>query len=200
MQEPVLKNIKAHFKVCESQLAHLQRHVNELTKRGKIVKTLNFFILKKNKAVGTVFTYTTFPATGYINVTGIPSFQQIENCLQEFVGLFHLSRADLKDFAVDNITASGRFQSRLNLVSAALKLSRSDIFCQSSSKFPGIVAKFPKVGTILLFSSGKYSIVGAKWMHQATHIFLKVNAVLSWLQTTERDLVCAQLVDCAQNC
>lgn len=200
MKKPTVKNIKVHFRVCESKLGHLRERLAELYTTNKVIKHFNFYILKKASCSDARFTYTIFPTNAYVNATGLSSFEDLATCLSEFGDILHLRRNQLKDFKIDNITASGQLSRKINLAAASSCLARSGIFCQASNNFPGIVVKFPNLGTILLFSSGKYSIVGLKCAHNSTLIVQKVNAVLHTLLTIKKDLGCVLNAPDVLNC
>lgn len=195
--EPVLRNIKVHFRVKTAKLPKFKIRIEELDACLRLNRHVNFFVFKKSALCEPLFTYTFFPTNGYINSTGLRSFANLSQCLAECAGVLHLSVADFHDFKIDNITASGAFETALNLGPLTSFLQKCDYSCQSSNNFPGIVLRFPGRGTILLFSSGKYTIVGLKCLHSGVLIVRAVRAAIQKSRTMGKDLKFVQAVDFA---
>jgi TATA-box binding protein (TBP) (component of TFIID and TFIIIB) len=133
-----------------------------------------------------VFIYTIFPNSGTVNATGISCYKDISKAVVLFCRKFglrrkcHLSRAfsfsdflqrrhQRKRFIVDNITATGTFGKSIDL-----RLLKKEINTPTDggvsrltasyniSHFPACFCRSHCYGTIIVFSTGKYNIVGSK--------------------------------------
>lgn len=177
----VIKNIKIHFEIKKNILKHFQQRVQELNFCGHITKHTNFITLtKKNTDYAAPFTYIIFPTRGFINATGIKNYNQLEECVGNFCAAFHLGLHQLKPkISVDNITASGRFEREIDLREIFLLLQRGPhVTIYNVNHYPGLKFKVCNLGTVILFSSGKYTIVGLKCLRDATTILKPVSAAI----------------------
>lgn len=154
-QELIVRNIKVSFKTKA-----LSKSVREFSKTS--IKFIDikpsFFVKRHNKFVFCVY------YTGHINVTGLSRLDQIKHCaklIKQIPGIQKISYCK-----VDNITCTGSvtFKSKsvfLKLIKFAFD-SSSNLFdrikyCQET--FSG--ALFANAnGTLVLFMSGKFNIVG----------------------------------------
>lgn len=173
---PSVKNIKIHFTIDNLyQLFHGIIGIIDLKLSGDFAgKTFSRghnFIVYKNR-----FVYTIFYNKGYINCTKIPNYSGISEAISEFCDTFGLTRQDLSSgITIDNTTSSGKFKHRLNLLELKHKIEQADQYQEIRTKFnpsffPGLFVKYHFLGTIILFASGKYSVVGAKCQNQSEQI------------------------------
>jgi TATA-box binding protein (TBP) (component of TFIID and TFIIIB) len=162
-----IKNIKGHFKVKYDYRSLLDQRLSELIFHTWVIPYHNFTVFKKS--ANNLYTYIVFPKNGYINVTGIKSYSQICSAIENFCNVFHFSKQHVHSFSVDNITASGQLLFELDLSKVSETFS---VYCTryDVNIFPGLLIKVQNLGTITLFSSGKYTIVGVKCIRQLAQI------------------------------
>ena len=188
---PSLKNLKIHFEVKGDKLAHLRARVEELLEFNQAKRHGNFITLsKKNEKYAPGFTYIIFQSRGFVNATGLSSYHQLSECVSIFCGIFHISRKNLKPtLRVDNITASGKFGADIDLRKIVILLQRGPhTAIYNVNHYPGLKFRVDKLGTVILFSSGKYTIVGLKCIQDATVILKPLSAAILTSLTMERDL------------
>ena len=160
----------------------------------------NFFVTKLT------FTYIVF-LNGYINITGIKSSLQLHSVRQELCKILNIKRERSIELYVDNICSKGQcslaFISLQELHdSLQYHLKKSNCFLSSTitrisyrpEKFPSLHIK-TKIGTILLFGSGKFVFVGYKKLADANYLYIILNHCLGMDGTDERH--CGQLEDFA---
>jgi TATA-box binding protein (TBP) (component of TFIID and TFIIIB) len=101
-----------------------------------------------------------------------------------------LARHDVKSesVVVDNISASGDFRQRVNLTHLqqtlnCRNLKERNYFTVHFDRnfFPGAFCKTLGFGTITVFPSGKYVVVGAKCLEHITNIHREMTAVIATL-------------------
>lgn len=157
---PTVKNIKIHFEASSAQTLQLQKVLEEKVKLGSPTtkKSHNFYIYKDT------YVYVIFPRRGYINCTKLPNYADIEKAISNFYSKLDINN-NIYIHEIDNIQASGR------MIWATVNLAtfKTYVNCQSSARanynpshFPGLNIKVPNKGTIVIFSSCKYTIVGVK--------------------------------------
>ena len=188
---PEIKNIKIHFEVCPSQLSQFRARVSEMEHCGHLTRHSNFLTLSKNSSEYTKqFTFIVFPSRGYANATGLRDYTQLSACVDDFCAAFHLSRRHLKPgIAIDNITASGCLSHELDLRKLMRELANSphSVF-YNINHYPGLKFKVKNLGTAILFSSGKYTIVGLKCSTNAGAILELLAAAITQASITEKDM------------
>lgn len=116
----------------------------------------NFIVLKSK------FTYIIFKSKGeqsesHINITKIPTTASILEAIEVIKSLIACS---IISYKIDNIIATTNLQRHINLSSIASSGKFKNLK-YNNEKFPGIFIKF-KLGTVILFHSGKLVIVGCK--------------------------------------
>ena len=114
--------------------------------------------------------YTVFHS-GHINITGIKIFSEIESSIDRFNLLFKQT-VKKEDVQVNNSTASGNIfadkRKILNFQSVKKYIEKNkgglnDItFNFRPHYFPGAILRRKNKSTIILFSNGKYNIIGSK--------------------------------------
>lgn len=111
-----------------------------------------------------VFVYIIY-YSGHINITGIACKKEIHTAIHIAKSIYGVVK--LRQCKVDNITSCGDIGVTLHrffslIQNEAESLSNFPIvrFCQES--FPGAQFKQPGMGTVMLFRSGKFNIVGCK--------------------------------------
>lgn len=161
---PIIRNIKVHFCVDSVPLlkqgfSFLQTNiVNEDREviNVKLTQHANFFVMRD------IFVYTIFLNKGYINATKIPNYTSIDDCIKEFCKLLQLIEGDLTDVIIDNTTYAGNLNKKVDLRAIHYR-ARSQLISVKFNPiwFPAVFLKFSN-GTVNLFQSGKYMIVGVK--------------------------------------
>ena len=191
---PTVKNIKLGVKVRSESLETFI----ELWLRVKPTLVLkqcrNFcvFSCKSNKII-------LFPNKGYINITGIPDFCYISSAISNLCELLTIERDLLTKPSIHNITLSGRLSLNISLFEISNKL-QSHYVRFDYSVYPGLHLKVRETGSVLLFSSGKYSIIGVTCICQAVQLINIVNAAMHTDLTMARDLKCvSSVVKCCKN-
>ena len=179
-------NVKFHFKIDR---------LNKIKKTGApfyalpnaYVKKYHNYCVYKSK-----YTYIVFHEVNYINVTGVPNITEIREAIRHFCYLFKINSCRLikNSTQVDNLTVCGRFEKEfdLNLVKQQLLKLRPKIIrvLFNQSKFPGMSISLTapakkhirKSPTLILFSNGKFTIVGGKCLVEAQKIYAFIEKLL----------------------
>lgn len=175
--KPSVKNVKAHFKVKKEGLLHNPKLecvcLNFCSCEFNFVQRhTNFLVVRLPPAL----TYTVFPVSGHVNVTGIRSFESVQCAIDKFLTFCGAELSDNTKVIIDNSTASGKFHliaGRPDL--SALSAKNSDPNRQvdisiRQNYFPSVLIRARKnlrsvLPTTVLFSNGKYNIVGGKSHH-----------------------------------
>ena len=134
--------------------------------------TKNYCKVKEKKYCYSVF------KSGFINVTGIKHLHEIKPTIQKICKRIGSKTNDLDKqtngaiYVIDNITVTG--------VLCVCGINLSFLHAHSSEKyttkynnlhFPGLFLKINNlIGTVILFQSGKFNIVGLKCFNQITPI------------------------------
>jgi TATA-box binding protein (TBP) (component of TFIID and TFIIIB) len=183
VQPPVINNIKIRFTVIESQLPTLRDEIRKISevKDKKTFKKLHNFIVFRSS-----FIFTIFFKSGTVNITGIQRLTDISQAVSVFCQTFDISRRDIVDsIIIDNITASGSFNRDINLRNLKEKINggKNESRIKSASfnpnYFPAAFCKTFGIGTILIFGSGKYNIVGAKSQLDVMEVFNLATTIIN---------------------
>lgn len=171
---PVIVNIKLHFRInAKHNLRHKLQNIEEFT---NIRWSGNIATLRETYGV-----FIIFFANGYINVTKIRSHKKISPSIRKFCMLLNIPLQSVYAVWVDNITSSGTFSRPLNLHSLKAKLRAQwpQLYVSLNAQyFPGAVCRIPKLGTIILFSTGSF-IIHSRWRKSAKTIFHLTSAFIS---------------------
>ena len=173
MSSPTVKNIKFHFQVSKS--INLRKRIEEYQDLLNVKFNGNLIVLREKDGVFIIF-YT----CGHVNVTGIKKFCNIPKAIKTFCLLLNIHKSLLtKAATIDNICLSGKFSKNIVLKTLGERLKLTNIrFQYNRDFFPGAFCRIPELGTITVFSSGSYVIVGAKCLMSAENIFSQMNAVI----------------------
>lgn len=194
---PKTSNVKFHFKTifkfCKSDLSSIanSKHIHSI----KVCR--NFIVLRVHPSS---IVFTLFYASTHVNVSGVKDFCLIPLALQLFNTIFNCD-ITCSDIVVDNSTSSGllecytrqthaRHRRRLNplIVKTFLETNSHGSDCYVSLHphfFPGAVLRNitkQSSGTVILFATAKYIIVGAKSRADVLHIKEALCAIIreSW--------------------
>ena len=145
------------------------------------LKFINNFLVYRNK-----YTFVIF-AGGYVNITGICDLNEAKRQVPTILSLIFGTELVLKPLIVQNISATCRLTTQVNLLNCKIASADCKYFPESSrylkklgieseiSTFPA-VKLFTDVGTALIFASGKCNIVGC---NQEQHIYWIRNVCLN---------------------
>ncbi len=136
------------------------------------------------------FTLIIFNEKGRVNITGVKNFKKINKCLQLFNHIFsQYITAD--SIVIDNSTSSGNIlfsnfnvknKTRINLVKLKFFCNKkfgSDVkISLHPDFFPGAVIRRKSNSTVVLFTTGKYIIVGAKSEEEIEKSFNSLCAII----------------------
>lgn len=140
----------------------------------------NFLVLKSN------YTYIIFKKSTknihhgeyHINITKIPSFEKISDCM-EF--LKRLSPAiKLLSLKVDNISVSYNLNCFVDIIKLQSSAKGDCDITYNKETFPGLFLKFKKgYGTAIVFYTGKCVLLGSK---NASHVENIVEKLLTFVK------------------
>jgi TATA-box binding protein (TBP) (component of TFIID and TFIIIB) len=173
-----INNLKVHIQLTTAGLQHLRTALE-----FKEVKTHNNFLVVREG----VSTYIIFPNKGFINITGIRGFSILSSVIPTFCQIFGLERDEISsDVVIDNISAAGNFWQRVNLVHLKSRLNKrgeNNFFSVhfNRNRFPGAFCKTAGFGTLTVFPSGKYVVVGAKCQEHVEKLVRRMFAVIRTL-------------------
>ena len=153
-----VNNFKVHFEVKNSYLLKLIEKLTALTNSLKAKSYHNFIVIPASTTKAEV--YTIFTSRGYVNATGIKTYKALSCIIKSFCALCELSEECFYTLVtVDNLTASGKFRRSVDLHYLTVQAGRDYICRFNPAIFPGVSIKIPNRGTILVFASGKFTIV-----------------------------------------
>jgi len=187
---PRINNLKVHLVLTESGNEKLK---TLLPFKCNSKQYSNFGVVKDRH------TYIIF-SNGFVNITGVKDFTELTEVIPRFCQLFELTRSEIaSDVIVDNISAAGNFQRRVDLTQLQRivnqrKTQHSTFFSVHFDRnfFPGAFCKTRGLGTLTLFPSGKYVVVGSKCLEHVEKIFQQMCVLMPLLSKTGRMKVFAQ--------
>jgi len=120
----------------------------------------NFFVFRP-KVKFCVFII--FPRSGFVNITGLKKEDKFPEAINLFLNHFQLN-SRLTSLKIDNITACSKIRKFANIeVVEQILLSKKEKLLSikfNSYIFPSLYLKIKEKGTIIIFNSGKFNIVG----------------------------------------
>ena len=172
---PKIQNYKISFRAPHNRVNQFLRETIKQSD-STLVRYHNFAVLRRE------FVYTIF-YSGFVNATKIRSR---EECIKAVKYLFDAIGHDASslDFRTDNITSSGRYKQpiqvgRLKRYFTQLNGGGAEVSFKPQV-FAGCTVKY-RNGSINLFESGAYTIVGTRTWEAATDIHVKTMAHLQSL-------------------
>ena len=174
VESPKVNNLKGHILLTERGA----RQLRETLMTKEKTKHNNFVVVKEKH------TYIIFPDIGFVNITGIKDFSLLELIVPQFCETFSVRGEDVtSQLVIDNVSAAGDFHCRIDLFRLQQKINlpeqrRHFSFHLDRNFFPGAVCKSVGLGTITVFPSGKYVIVGARCQAHVNGIFQKMRALI----------------------
>lgn len=180
---PVIRNYKIHFKLQHILTLDHFHHVKNVQYHG----VRNFVILQTHG-----FTFIPFLNTTHVNVTGITQKEDIERSIKLFARRCKLHRQVISHIRIDNITASGKFFISFPLHALAQNVWHRHInITYNMEIFPAVIIRVAKqnkkIGTMLLFQSGKFTIVGTNTPKKVRQVHGIVKALVSSVNKTFRN-------------
>ena len=185
-------HFKAHFKIKKETSKQFFKKKNCVCSKRKKVH-YNFCVIKDK------FTYIFFHS-GHINVCKLHKKEDFEQAVSLFLQLLSFNQNDIiKRITIDNITIKGNFNCRfipLDQLFNHLKTQNYQYFHYDNLLFPAFYLYFENIkGKILLFRSGKFSVVGLKNPEDLNLIKWKLNAIIHpFLKMNEKDMLSARYV------
>ena len=173
--EVFVSNVKISCKICTLNASQLSFNTDNT------IKEYNNFIVVKNKFAYIIFTKSTTFRNYHVNITKIPSLDQIPNALKELNNIIN-ETFSIKNIKIENLTCLHHLNLNINLLETFKKF-QSHLFPEviyvryNAEKFPGIFVKLNKC-SILIFSSGKLVVIGASSEEKAKEgISTIINAI-----------------------
>ena len=185
-------HFKAHLKIAkETSKQFFTKHKCVCSKRKKA--HYNFCVIKDK------FTYIFFHS-GHINVCKLRKPEDLEQSVSLLLQLLAFNKNDIiKKITIDNITIKGNFNCPfipLNKLFNHLKTQNYQYFHYDSLLFPAFYIYFKNIkGKVLLFRSGRFSIVGLKKTEDLDLIKWRLTAIIQpFLKMNEKDMLSALYV------
>ena len=131
----------------------------------------------KNKFAYIIFTKSKTFRNYHVNITKIPSLDQVPNALKELKNIIN-ENFSIENIKIENLTCLHHLNLNINL-HETFKNFQSHLFPEivytryNAEKFPGIFAKLNKC-SILIFSSGKLVVIGASSEEKAKEGILTI--------------------------
>lgn len=165
-------NVKFHFKTDSEVFTKSKIAAPPLAEARR---NQNFVVRKFGKTVFTIFT------SGHVNATGVKSFSEISAAVKLFSKQFGLSYDECsKSVIIDNSTSSAfvPLKNRLNLALLRNKLGNSSSLSLRPHFFPGAVIRRKEKCTIVIFTTGRFIIIGAKSPDEVREAFDTICAII----------------------
>lgn len=196
---PRVNNIKVHVQLTLEGRDRLRWNLKH-SNLG-VVRHANISVCRQPLTVGGLHqrrVYIIFDSDkrSYVNITGIRDFVHLDDVVPQFCLFFSLLPSDLLSLQphIDNISAAGVFNRRIDLNCLQEKIRGLEVggeratdftIVLNRNKFPGAACRSTLVakgfGTITLFSSGKYIIVGSKCRERLDRVFQRMCAIIATL-------------------
>lgn len=167
MDKPVTRNVKISFRLI------LKEYIPRLKKQA--YKITSSYILLRHK-----YLFTVYFKSNLINITGIPSFMQINEAVKRFCKLALISFPIKISISIDNTTSNGQFPYKIDFKVLCKCLLNSNYSLRyNPSLFPGAFLALPNQKKAILFKSGKYIIIGCKTKKQIIDSFNFLHNILN---------------------
>lgn len=173
-----LNNIKGHFSTVK--IRKLKTKLKEFSLDTNMnVKLYHNFCVLRDK-----FVYIIWFNSGFVNVTKITSPDMMETSILHFCKVFSIRSKHVSSFIIDNLTASGKLQCKINLRQlSSLKVDKTLMGIDYNvAKFPGAFIHVYNEGTFTIFGSGSYNIIGCKCEQSMVNVCLCAAQIIEQLQ------------------
>lgn len=202
---PKINNVKIRTSVKKRFSHQLLRNIEEIEEKtrysikGKnlVFKRYHNFIVYRCE-----FIYIIFPHRGTVNITGIKNKRLIKRALSTFSNVFKVPKQYLGLTIVDNVTATGSYNFPINLEILKKYINKKLVIDSilssasfNSSHFPGCFCRSNCIGTVAIFASGKFNIIGSKCSKHVNDLFSAMTVYINQLlMTIEKEQQSALLV------
>lgn len=187
---PKVNNIKTHLCLTEEGRKRLLTNLKRLNIPVK--RVYNFSVCRDLDPRRKGHVYIILEREGFLNITGIRDFASLEDVIPQLCLFFSLHPSDVAtpQPLIDNISAAGIFNRRVDLNRLRETIKAKDpeasppyfTITLNRNKFPGASCKaINGFGTITVFSTGKYVIVGPKCLASMDQVFLRMHALITTL-------------------
>lgn len=182
--------LKLHFKIKKRyKLEKIIQKIPNLQKKRE-----NLFTIKNQ------FVFTIFPNVNHVNVMKVQHTEKWENIKKNFCNILKIPEKSINEntLTIDNMFVCFKTCYKINLCNLhtyvnSLYNRKNDIFCLSNFNphyFPAVILRFHirsnetfcKGGTVCIFASGNFNIMGVKTMNRVTFIKRTVLALLDTYQ------------------
>ena len=163
-------NVKFHFKSNIRDLSYKTKNYIKSTHK-------NFIVLRIDEKVFTIFN------SGHINVTGVKCFNDVYNTVRMFCN--HFLECDYeyckKSITVDNSTCSAYIDVKKKLyLPDLIKVTKRTVSLRPDF-FPGAVLREKNQPTVVVFSTGKFIIIGGKSYSEVNELYQQICQLLATL-------------------
>ena len=113
----------------------------------------------------------------HVNITKLNNL----DCLSEAINNIKIlsKETSICSYTIDNITVSKNFNTSIKLLDLLSRLPSDIRATYNSETFPGVFLKFPnKIGTAILFHTGKCVLLGCKKVNHIEHILEHLKNIL----------------------
>lgn len=184
-----ISNIKLSLKF-EADPAVLKTYVKNNISITK-PKNSSFFVIRQKCQEKTIVFIIYY--SGHANITGVHVLSDImKNFILDFI-LNLPSVVRINSLKIDNITATGCYPNLMSLINRSNQVTDFDDLLHkldtektfityiqySTQKFPGAFIKSTANCTIVLFTSGKFNILGVKCFEKIEEINIKIHDLIS---------------------
>ena len=193
-----MNNVKLHLKLSGS-VSH--EELSSILNSSNAIRHNNYYILRESHSK---VVYSVFPKSGFVNITGVKNFEDVENVLRMFNTRFGLNVSPC-ELITDSSTASGRIVDQnseestiiIDLEHIKHIVDTESIFTDinaslSPASFPGIVIRSKSTPTCLIFTSGRFIIVGGKSKQSITAGYQQICAIMEkYMKMPQKDMFIA---------
>lgn len=177
-------NIKASLKT-RSNFEKLKKFAIQQSSQFTHRPATNSFFLFKLKlnhhtAVVTIY------YKGHVNVTGVKSEQELDRVIEvvkRVPGIEEILSCSIDNLTSTSVLECGSFFSKAIGFSQVIREIEKDSCVEtvkySSQKFPGAFVRFKKNGTVTIFPSGKFNILGCRTEAEVEHTVQKTNQLIN---------------------
>ena len=175
--------------------------LSSILNSSNAIRHNNYYILRESHSK---VVYSVFPKSGFVNITGVKNFEDVENVLRMFNTRFGLNVSPC-ELITDSSTASGRIVDQnseestiiIDLEHIKHIVDTESIFTDinaslSPASFPGIVIRSKSTPTCLIFTSGRFIIVGGKSKQSITAGYQQICAIMEkYMKMPQKDMFIA---------
>jgi len=167
-----IRNIKISIKILPISLNTIKEHLtfNSIEfqeKSNYLIYTQKYMFLFYKHKEGIL---------KHINVTKIPTFEDIEHCLNNLTKTIPILKT--LSHTIDNISSNYTYPNTINIQSLISKAKDLYQISYNRERFPGLFIKY-SFGTLILFHTGKIICVGTKNIDSLQIIFESLKSLLS---------------------